>query len=110
MEKFNIGQAVRVNGGKIAHIICKCKEPSDYWSVVVREEEGDDYKLFIEFVDEADIKPYKHECWNCGIKLDSSIHKTCKTCGWVICPECGACTMGECESYGLIIRGVEEKE
>lgn len=39
---------------------------------------------------------YKHSyrtphCWKCKTDLDSRIDEECPTCGWIICPTCGAC-------------------
>jgi hypothetical protein len=34
-------------------------------------------------------------CWNCKTPLDSS-DKTCKSCGWYICPQCGSCNCQKC--------------
>lgn len=30
-------------------------------------------------------------CWKCKVKLDGEFDIECKTCGWMICPNCGAC-------------------
>ena len=34
---------------------------------------------------------YQNICWRCGVKVDNRVDSVCKTCGWVQCPECGAC-------------------
>jgi hypothetical protein len=33
-------------------------------------------------------------CWRCKTHLNSSRHEECPACGWIICPECGACGCG----------------
>lgn len=30
-------------------------------------------------------------CWQCKVKLDGEFDIECKKCGWMICPNCGAC-------------------
>jgi len=30
-------------------------------------------------------------CFSCGKKFTISMAKTCHVCGWLVCPECGAC-------------------
>lgn len=33
-------------------------------------------------------------CWNCKTGLNSEQHSKCNVCGWMICPDCGACGCG----------------
>lgn len=30
-------------------------------------------------------------CWACGTDLDNATHDECAFCGWIMCPQCGAC-------------------
>ena len=30
-------------------------------------------------------------CWGCRRHLNSKDHEICPLCGWIICPDCGAC-------------------
>lgn len=46
------------------------------------EEEHDDHRV--------------DHCWSCKRALDSDVDQKCETCGWMICPDCGACKQG-CE-------------
>ena len=41
---------------------------------------------FLEFI----IAPHFY-CFKCGTKFDSNTSKLCPKCGWLSCPECGAC-------------------
>jgi len=45
--------------------------------------------------EEADIR--QNHCWNCGTHLSADIDEACSECGWMICPQCGACD-SECSS------------
>ena len=48
--------------------------------------------------EEHDDRRVDH-CWSCKRALDSDVDQKCETCGWMICPDCGACKQG-CERKG----------
>ncbi|MCC0567238.1 hypothetical protein M4D57_24360 [Brevibacillus borstelensis] len=103
MGRYKIGQTVWVKKfKKFATIICECKEPSNFWSVALRQEH--DSKTVIMRVNVKDLLPYKKHCWNCDCpEVNSDVHETCGTCKWVICPNCKACKIGGCQDDGLLI-------
>jgi len=53
---------------------------------------------------QARNKDHQSVCWNCWAKgarvfVDSRVDSICKRCGWVQCPQCGACRdprFGDC--------------
>jgi hypothetical protein len=105
MSRFTLGQVVRIkNPSDLGIILAECKEPEGHWCVALRTKE--DNSIVAVYVKETEIESYKRHCWNsgCHSNVDSEIHKTCSSCGWVICPNCGVCKEGGCEPFGLTIR------
>lgn len=33
----------------------------------------------------------KNNCWSCKRAVFSKYHEICNACGWIVCPNCGAC-------------------
>jgi hypothetical protein len=49
-------------------------------------------------------EPYDNICWDCyahgrRVFLDKRVDPVCRTCGWIQCPECGACRDPEFGGY-----------
>ena len=45
---------------------------------------------------QAAKKDHQSVCWDCWAKgetvvVDRRLHSVCQSCGWIQCPECGAC-------------------
>jgi hypothetical protein len=76
----------------------------------IKKEERYENRVYIEYAfveNEAPGKPQRDlldiqsfwsraipHCWRCPKTLDEDIMDYCSKCGWIICPECGACENG----------------
>lgn len=43
-------------------------------------------------------------CWDCKQPISNADSPTCPVCGWIICPNCGACRQFGCVSVAFIER------
>lgn len=99
---FHSGQVVYVKKLKdIGLIIDESKTHPNNWIVKLRNKEEENINICI--IPEKEISAYTHQCWNCHSTVNSSISETCKTCGWIKCPNCGSCRKSLCESDGVNI-------
>ena len=46
-------------------------------------------------------------CWKCGEDLSGAVDTSCEACGWIVCPQCGACGKG---CGGAAEEGTEEAD
>jgi len=55
-----------------------------------------------------DLKGYKNKCWNCGVAVNSISNNTCPVCHWVICPQCGKCSVHRKDNDIIVIDNKED--
>jgi hypothetical protein len=61
---------------------------------LMRRQLSNDGRRLVNVADEK-RKPHRSAvCFDCTTSLDNFLHRECSACGWIVCPNCGACGCG----------------